>query len=220
MWAAIAAVALCLAGCGDNGDKDRDDKDRNEDRARAVVGRTQALQARLDQLEDTLDQLELETEIQRNRISAAKGDLSVIRETIASAEDKAIRYIDRTTTGAVLVRDTRVERRERQEVRDERERAENRTLSTVLLLSFLAIVIIFGGKLWRDRNRAANGITVTESPSASTSGSYTYPAGSAPGEPIIETPAPEASGPGDSATDFDAQPPPDTDENPPTAPTV
>ena len=209
-------MVLCLAACGDDRDKKDNDDDSRRDKARAVVGRVQALNARLNQLEDTLDQLDQETQIQRNRISAAKGDLAVIRETIAAAEGRAARYLDDDSTEAAILRHSRSDRRDSEEREREREEAENRTMSTVLLLAFLAVVIIFGGKLWRDRARATDGMDVSEG--VASHGGYTYPT------PPSAEPAPGAVPPGDVAPDTPDQAGYGEDEShdepPPASPTV
>lgn len=184
-WLAIAALSFALVACGGSDEKKKDSNDRKE-KARVVASKVSALQARIDQLEDTLEQLDRETEIQQNRISAAKGDLAVIRETIDAAEAQTAHYLDRASSQTAIARKIRDSRRE-DDRKQEREEAENSTLSTVLLLCFLAIVIIFGGKLWRDRSRATEGMDVSEGMASGSGASYTYPA-STPEQPPQQQP--------------------------------
>jgi hypothetical protein len=192
-----AAVFVALPGCGNDKDRDKDDRDDRDHRRRAYVSRVSALAARMDQLDETLDQLEQETVIQQNRIAAAKGDLAVIRETIAGYETRVSRYVDATTTGAIA-RDRRDADR-RTPDRHDREKAEDATLSTLLLVAFLAIVIVFGAKMWRDRRRTEEEDIYPPPESPGSAASYTYPAPptvqeppAAMGETPIVEPAPEA----------------------------
>lgn len=199
------AVALLLTACGGS---DRKTETREKERPR--ISRYETLVVRIDQMQQTLEQLEQENEIQRNRLAAAKGDLAVIRDTVIGRKGAAG---ERITTTIVVKQEPA-----RADVTEDRRAAENRTLSTILLLCFLAIVILFIGKLWRDRSHPgeAAGYQPAQPPSPSapppsSGGSYTYPS-TGPTESRPPAPAAESTEapptPGDSATDL-----PESQEN-------
>lgn len=145
-----AAFALLLPGCGD--------KDKEKKRQDSALEKTAGLKKRFTQLSTTLDQLERETEIQKQKIGAARSELQAIRDMLANTRPKDLALAELATTGVVRVVEAEpiVAHSEATVSEEEKDAAQDSVFRTLVILLFLIGSAVFIGKLWMDRDKAAS----------------------------------------------------------------
>lgn len=147
-WPALVGLALLLVfagGCSDRG-KAKDEKERTEKRD---IARVRSLADQLRRLDESLARLKQETDAQQSRINAVQADIAAARETLS---ELGLSY--RPPAGDSAADDLPVAASssdDQDDVRKRREKAENRTLDTLVILCFLAAVGAIGYSLWQRR---------------------------------------------------------------------
>jgi hypothetical protein len=195
-WIITVFAVLLMSGCGKS---DRDASRERDQREKDRVMRIAVFSGRVHQLEETLDLLERDVDIQRNRIQAARGDLEAIKGGLKAYARNPFPVPEVTSATAAAILKNYRDDKIKHDV--ERKKAEKSTLSFLLLLAFIAFVVVWFGKMWKDR-RVENGKdTIGEVGGESPGGSYTYPA-SPPGS------SPETLASGEEAdSEKDPEPP-------------
>lgn len=121
--------------------------------------RIAVLDARIRQLQATLDQMEKETQIQRSRIEAARGDLQVIAENL-TVPNRSYSALDTTSTGA-LAGESAQEMGQAAPPADHKavakKQIEKRTFRLFLLTIFAVFAAIYIYKLWQQRQTGIEG---------------------------------------------------------------
>lgn len=146
-WPALIGLAVLLVlagGCSDRG-KAKDEKARTEKRD---IARVRALAEQLRRLDESLARLKQEADAQQSRINAVQADIAAARETLS---ELGLSYRPPAGDSAADVPPDARSADEQEAVRKRREKAENRTLDTLVILCFLAAVGAIGYSLWQRR---------------------------------------------------------------------
>lgn len=142
-------IATCLSvfllsACGD---KKEDDK--------SALNKAPGLKKRLAQLDNTLDQLERETQIQQQRIKAAKNEVDLLREMFTRGRQSQFMFDEASTATVISLTPMGMpESSQKAPSEGDRESARDRFFETLVILLFGLFAGVYLIKLYRDRANA------------------------------------------------------------------
>lgn len=139
------SLLILVTGCGE---------DKKDQEAKSALNKMPGLKKRLNQLDNTLDQMERETDIQRQRIRAAKEEVDLLRKMFARGRTADFTF-DAVSSGALVsvisAPQPVVERDTGEEDREDARDSFFRALVILLFGLFSGVYLI---KLYRDRSNA------------------------------------------------------------------
>ncbi|MCX7019468.1 MAG: hypothetical protein WCK47_08735 [bacterium] len=135
-------IAILLQGCGNSPEQ------RLVEQNRGRSARATAARMHLRQLEEKLRHIEIEQELLKKQVEAAKADLTAARDILASIADKY--PVLRETTGVLTMTQAETDAETGQ---TQKQTAERNVISTILIILFIVFVIVWLLKIWRDKTR-------------------------------------------------------------------
>ncbi len=154
--AAFLSVAVLLSGCSRA--KPESDKPKTE---KKDLERVQALFGQLRQLEASVMRVRQDVAAEQSRLDALQRDLATVQKTLADLGVRtAVSTVENATQtaqdpqqpGRDHIAAAKAEKEKRKKAKDE---AEHSTLSAFLIVCFLAVVFVFGYRLWKRRDEEA-----------------------------------------------------------------
>lgn len=154
LLAAMATLLISLTGC-DNDRKEEKEKPRTEKKDYA---RVKALATQLRQLDESLARMKQEADAQQSRVAAVQADIAAARQTL---NELGLTYRPTPDANAIAAAEgdpaaspdsaVYTDAEKAREARKRRDKAENRTLSTLVIICFIAAVLAIGYSLWQRR---------------------------------------------------------------------
>jgi hypothetical protein len=145
----LLAVGICcatlLCACGDD-EKEKKAKDKK------ALNAAPGLKKRFIQLDNTLTQLDRESDIQKQKIASARAELQSIHDMLAQGKLEQLGLEEFSTTAVSVVPVSTRESRKANPA--EKEEAQNKALGVVSVVLFTLFLIVYFGKLWKDRDYA------------------------------------------------------------------